>query len=175
MIRIIATLTDNDIIGEKGSHGLLWKSEVDVAFFNENTINQTLVVGRHTYETLPNSAKERCKIIVLTRDINSIKPKSNVIVSDNYLDIIMKYDNLTIVGGEDMYNLFISLADEVIITTIDLIITGNKEYAYFPTSELHSNFVMEQKSNILVDTDLLTGTKIRMIFSRWERKVKRIH
>jgi dihydrofolate reductase len=116
-IAIIAAIANNNAIGKNGN--LLIHLPKDLKWFKQNTVNHTVVMGRKTYESLPNGALPNRKNIVLTRNKDFHCPDCTIASS---IDEALKHlDNQQInfiIGGAEIYKLFLPLAQRLIITRI---------------------------------------------------------
>jgi dihydrofolate reductase len=74
-------------------------------------------MGRKTFESIGKPLPNR-KNIVLTNDKNFFYP--NIIIINNYLEILKKYnaDDVFIIGGKSIYELFFPFANKLIISKI---------------------------------------------------------
>ena len=76
MLSIIVAIAANNLIG--GDNKLLWHISEDLKRFKEITMDNTIIMGRKTFESLPGILPGR-KHIVITRDqnykVDSIKLK----------------------------------------------------------------------------------------------------
>ena len=65
MLSIIVAIAENNLIG--GDNKLLWHLSEDLKRFKEITMDNTIIMGRKTFESLPGILPGR-KHIVITRD-----------------------------------------------------------------------------------------------------------
>ena len=65
-ITLIAAVSKNNGIGLNNK--LLWYNKDDLKRFKELTIGHSIIMGRKTFESLPNGALPNRKNIVLTRE-----------------------------------------------------------------------------------------------------------
>ena len=176
MITMIAAITPTGVIGERGPAPLLWKSEFDMEFFRKQTENQTVVMGKNTFQSLGSKPLKNRKNIVLT---NTEEPghRDGVFYYNNMSDIFANYSSFTVIGGESLYNLFIDIADEVLLTTVSMEVpdTEDPAYAHFPIAKLEKQFAIVGESDVVPDTDKFSGSPISLIFTRWSRGVDTIH
>ncbi len=104
-LKIISAIGHNNEIGK--DNGLIWRIPGDLAFFQKTTINNNVIMGRKTFESLPHLLKNR-KHIVLSRD-NNFNNKDIEIYSD-YYQVLNKVKNsredFYVIGGESIYRLF---------------------------------------------------------------------
>lgn len=117
MLSIIVAIAENNAIGNKGN--LLTYLPNDLKWFKKNTTGKTIIMGRKTFESLPNGALPNRKNIVLTN--NPDFKAENCLVFNDYLELLENLDtnedNL-IIGGAEIYKLFFPLVDKLFITRI---------------------------------------------------------
>lgn len=137
-------------IGNKGK--LLARLPKDQKFFREKTINKVVVMGRKTYESFPSKQplKDR-RNIVLTRNrafspegVETAHSKEEIlkILKDNDLNDVF------IIGGEEIYRLFLKECDKAIITKIDGSFDAD---AHFPNLDMDPNWERVNKSETIND------------------------
>jgi len=132
MIEIIVAVSENGVIGKEDS--LPWRQRADMQRFKNTTMGHPVIMGRKTYESLPSDLDGRYQII-LTRDTEYfVNGESTVAHSpQESLDIALNIDNTVfIIGGEEIYNLFLEKADTIHLTRIYADIEGD---AYFDVPE----------------------------------------
>ena len=173
MITLLAATSVTGIIGVRGVNTLLWKSKIDLALFKSNTENQTVVMGNNTFKSIRHPLTNRINV-VLSKTEEPGK-REGVIYYNNIGDIITNYETFMVIGGEAIYNLFLPIADEVIISTISLDFKGAVSYAYFPTDLMEKDFSMTNESEVINDVDEISGLPIGLIFTRWKRGVPNVH
>jgi len=173
MITMLAATSVTGIIGIRGINTLLWKSEIDLGLFKSNTEGQVVVMGNHTFKSLRQPLKNRTNVVLSKTE----EPghKDGVIYYNNIGDIITNYETFMVIGGEAIYNLFLPIADEVIISTLSLDFEGDVNYAYFPIDRMENDFYMTNESEIISDIDEVSGLPINLIFTRWKRGVPNVH
>ena len=134
MINIIAAIGKNRELGAKNK--LLWHITEDVERFKTLTTDQVVIMGRKTYESIPEKFRplpHRVNIIV-TRDENYQINNKNVFVSHSIEDAITKAKEFNkeifIIGGAQIYKESLKYADKLYLTLVD------KEYpeadVFFP-------------------------------------------
>lgn len=96
-----------------------WYLPGDLQFFKKTTTGKTLVMGRKTYESLGKALPNR-KTIVLTRDKELHLSDAEVLHSrDEVLDLANTGEPIYVVGGAEIYRLFMDVADKLIVTKIE--------------------------------------------------------
>lgn len=139
--RIITAFSKNLAIGK--NNNLPWKKiKEDLLFFKNETIDNIVVMGRKTFDSIGHPLVNRINF-VYTRNSSNSNTKNLVYGSDNELyELIAKYPNkkIFIIGGEQIYNKFLSSNNlhSIIITYID------KKYeecdTFFNTNNIPSKF-----------------------------------
>lgn len=141
----IAAMNQEGVIGV--DNDMPWRIPEDFKHFRETTMGHTLVVGMNTYLTLPDKAFEGRKYIVLTRKAilnDSIPKRDNVVFMNHSSFRDLRESNQEqpevyyIIGGATIYELYIDICDEAIITIVNKKVeNGNK---FFPIDDLFANF-----------------------------------
>lgn len=129
-LSIICALTENNAIGLNG--GLLYHLPADLRHFKTLTTGHAIIMGRKTFESLPNGALPHRRNIVITRQKNFTAP--GVEVCHNLEEAISscKDDNEAfIIGGESIYAAAMPLADRLCLTHIHA--TPQEADTFFPS------------------------------------------
>ena len=117
MICIIAAVAANRAIGY--CNRLLFHIREDMTRFRELTLGHTVVMGRHTFESLPNGPLPgRRNIVVSTtmKHANGVEVYGSIAMA---MKACRTDDTIFIIGGEQIYRQTISIADRLYITEID--------------------------------------------------------
>lgn len=130
---IVAVGAGNRVIGSNSN--LPWeKIPRDMEHFRDTTMGHPVVMGRKTWDSLPEAYKPLPgrENIVLTRNPSLVKiSKGSVIIHEN-IDIILeiaKTEDVFVIGGAEIYKLFMPYAEHIYITFV----YGNfKGDTYFP-------------------------------------------
>ena len=118
-MNIIVAVDENWGIGK--DNNLLTHIPEDLKYFKEKTLDKVVIMGRKTFESLPNRKPLPDRInIVLTTNLDY---KIDCIICNNkkeLLDRINTYkdSDIFIIGGENVYKEFIGLCDTFFITKI---------------------------------------------------------
>ena len=122
MIKIIAAVGKNNELGKQG--GLIWNLPNDLKFFKEQTLGTHIVMGRRTFDSLPKKLPKRIHhVLSKSREFN--KDTQDVILYSSFKDLLKavkrlsKTQDVFIIGGASLYNMFLPYADEIILTEIN--------------------------------------------------------
>ena len=132
-IKMIAAISQNNVIGNDGE--LMWDLPADIHFFKQQIQNGWLLTGRKSLESIQGSEifEGRTDVIVMTRQKNYYN--NGLIVANSIEDafsiIRQKHiKELLILGGGAVYEQWLPLASELILTIIHHHFEGD---SYFPT------------------------------------------
>lgn len=122
-MELIVAMDINNGIGYQGK--LPWKCPEDLKYFRNKTLNNTIVVGRKTAETLPHLSKRR--VLCISRKYNDTKRWNNDVTIIHSLNDIKTTDsqNIIICGGAHLYKT--SLAEKRIGKIFRTVIPGTFE------------------------------------------------
>ncbi|MCC6721595.1 MAG: dihydrofolate reductase [Bacteroidia bacterium] len=117
-ISIIAAIGKNNELGFANS--LLWHLSDDLKTFKKITMGHCIIMGRKTFESIGKALKGRINIVVTTKnlDISDI----NTAIDLNYaieLARSAKETEVFIIGGGQIYNYAIDIADKLYLTFVD--------------------------------------------------------
>ncbi len=138
MIYLIVAFDDQHLIGNNlSSNGIPWHNKEDLQHFKETTLNQTIVMGRTTFEAIGKPLPNRHTIVVSQQGFKYDKP--NVSVCNDLIHLIKSYKqqnkDLYICGGASIYQQALPYVDEMIVSRIPGVHEGD---TYFPDfSMLH--------------------------------------
>lgn len=124
MISIIAAVGKNLELGRNNK--LIWFIPNDLEYFKSVTTGKTVVMGRKTYESIGKALLNRKNIVISNKNIQL----DNVTVLDNYKDVFNIKEDVFIIGGSSIYELFLPYAENIYLTEID---SSEKADCYFPS------------------------------------------
>jgi dihydrofolate reductase len=130
-MKAIVCLDKNFGIGRQNK--LPWpKNKEDLKFFKEYTWNQAILMGRKTYEGLGMVFLPNRTIYVLNAKLNSCMGcKDSLVYFTSNKDSLL--NNLIVCGGREIYDQFLPLCDELMVTHL------NNKYecdTFFPYSQI---------------------------------------
>jgi dihydrofolate reductase len=111
------------VIGADG--GLPWHLPEDLALFRRLTMGSTVVMGRRTWESLPDRFRPlpgRTNV-VLTSDplwsAEGARPAASV------EQVLAEHESFWVIGGGAVYTTFLPYADRLVVTDVDTRVEGD--------------------------------------------------
>ena len=134
----IVAMTPERIIGRGGD--LPWHLPEDLKFFKRTTSGHPIVMGRKTFDSIGKPLPKR-QNIVLTRDPDWSAEGVDVIHSpDDLATLELQDDHAFIIGGAQVYALFLPRLDDLLVSWIYESHPGDTHFpefvAQFPTYEV---------------------------------------
>jgi len=116
-ISIIVAIAKNNEIGREND--LLWRLPADLKRFKELTTGHTIIMGRKTFESLPKGALPNRRNIILSRNTNVSYENGEIYSSlDAALIKTINEEEVFIIGGGEIYNQALPLADKLYLTKV---------------------------------------------------------
>lgn len=145
-ITLISAIDKNNAIGKDGD--LLAYISNDLKHFKELTVGKYIVMGKNTFNSLPNGPLKNRTNIVLTKDMD-FTPEG-VILAHSIEDILESdIPEIFVIGGGEIYKQFIDLADTLEITHIYFTFSGTD--TFFPEIK-PTDWVIDKQSEVNIDT-----------------------
>ena len=127
-LAMIAAIAENRAIGNNNE--LIYWLPDDLKRFKKLTTGHTIIMGSNTFRSLPKGALPNRRNIVLSRKKIAF-PGTEVFPSlEEALKSCTHEETVYIIGGEQLYNYAISLADELHLTEVKN--TPKEADAFFP-------------------------------------------
>ena len=115
-LTIIAAASTNNVIGFNNK--LIWNIPNDLKRFKELTLGHSVIMGRKTFESLPNPLPKRRNIIITkNKDYsqNGIEVTSNI---EDAIDLCKSDSQPFIIGGGEIYSQTIEIVDKIELTRV---------------------------------------------------------
>lgn len=162
VISIIVAIDKNNAIGKENQ--LLCHLPNDLKYFKSVTQGHTVIMGRNTYESLPNGALPNRRNIVLSRNKDLRLERCEVSSSlEDAIALCSNESEVFIIGGATVYAKAIDLADKLYITYIRHKFEGTD--AFFP--EVDENKWIESSR---IDNGADDKNKYAHTFAIYDRK-----
>ena len=155
-VSIIVAMAENCVIGR--ANGLPWKLSSDLKRFKSLTMGHHIVMGRKTYESIGRLLPGRTTVIVSRQEGYTVE---GAVVVSSLEEAIALSDDLFVIGGGQIYEQALPLADRIYLTRVQVEVEGD---TYFPEVDWAGWRRVEEES-------LLAGEKNDhpYVFETWER------
>lgn len=130
-IHLVVARDRDGVIGD--GDRMLWSLRDDLAYFKQTTMGAPIVMGRRTWASIGRPLPGR-RNIVLSRQRDLALDGAEVFHSPQaVLDALQDAPRINIIGGGEIYRLFLPYADFLHITEVDAQVDGQ---VTFPAVEL---------------------------------------
>ena len=156
-ISIIVAKSRNNVIGSEGN--LPWHIPEDLKKFKSITMGKPMIMGRSTFESIGKALPGR-KNIVMTRDKGYQADGISVAHSlEEALILCEQAREIMIIGGGDIYKIFIGMVNRLYLTNVEKHIDGD---VFFPEIDL-SKWKVMSKEEFPVSTERKIGFSLEML------------
>jgi len=137
ILSIISAIGNNNEIGK--ANALLWNLPLDMKHFRETTTGHPIIMGQNTFLSIGRPLPNR-RNIVITLDKTFQAEGVEIIYSTDELEKLLnetmgENEEAFIIGGGQIYKLFIDKADKLYITHVD--VTVPDADTYFPAIDMN--------------------------------------
>ena len=152
IISLIAAVAENNVIGKNNT--LPWHLPTDMKYFRDTTMGHCVIMGRKNYDSIPLKYRPldgRTNIVVTRQKdfkaegcviVNSIQDALNECKKKNAVPAGRQETEVFIIGGADIYNQTIDIADKIHYTKIHHVFEGD---AFFPKVETNKWKLVSKK------------------------------
>jgi len=151
-LELIVAISKNGIIGKNNE--IPWYIPEDLQRFKKITQGTKVIMGRKTYDSLPNKPLKNRTNIVITKETEKYAGlASDNVIYGNIADIftilstIRTDERVCIIGGCEIYSLFWKYCSILHITIVDEIIEGDVQFPY-SIEEIEKTHTLQEKSEI---------------------------
>ncbi|MBM2823075.1 MAG: dihydrofolate reductase, partial [Thermoleophilia bacterium] len=130
-VSLVAAVARGGVIGREGT--IPWRIPEDVARFKALTTGHAVVMGRRTWDSLPDRFRplpERRNIIVTRNPDWSADGAERAASLEEALRLPEGAEQVFVIGGGELYAEALPLADELLLTEIDAAVEGD---TFFPS------------------------------------------
>ena len=121
-VSLIVARADNGVIGVDG--GLPWRVSADLRRFKQITMGAPMIMGRKTFDSLPGLLPGR-RHIVITRDEAWSDDGAEAVHSRDEALRTANAPHVWVIGGAEIYALFLPVADRIELTEVHLSPAGD--------------------------------------------------
>jgi len=161
-ITLVVAASENNAIGLNNQ--LLWHLPKDMRFFKNTTWGMPILMGRKTFESMGSKPLNGRLNIIITRNKNWISEDVTVVhTMEEAIALATKfsYNELLVIGGGEIYEMALPLAQKIWLTRVHTTIEGD---VYFP--RLNAEWEMVSSTQNAADEK----HKFSFDFECWKRK-----
>ena len=126
MISLIVATSASGVIGRGGE--LPWHLSDDLKRFKQLTMGKPIVMGRKTFESIGRALPGR-QNIVLTKQSEFVADGCDVVSSmDAAVTTAGGADEIMVIGGSEIYALFLPLANRIYMTRVQVDVDGDTRF-----------------------------------------------
>ena len=125
-LHLIYARSRNNVIGKNGD--LPWHLPEDLAHFKRTTLGQAVVMGRITWESIPEKFRPLPgrRNVVVSRQANYVATGASVVTSLQAALAFFPSDEVVwLIGGAQLYAQALPLAAQIVVTEIDADFEGD--------------------------------------------------
>ena len=152
MFSLIACIGKNRELGKNGQ--LIFHLKKDMDFFQKTTLNHRVVMGRKTWESLPQKLQNRKNIVISRHDF-----KGPDLIIHSVEQFIRENQNTSeeifIIGGSQIYQTFLPVAKKIYLTEVDA--EDSAADAFFP------EFNLEQYASDIIKEGTEKGLNFKIV------------
>ena len=129
VISLVVAVSRNGIIGRDG--GLPWHISSDLKRFKAITMGKPVIMGRKTWDGLPRKPLPGRTNIVITRAANFASEGAVVVANADAALAVAgqeKADEICIIGGGEIYRLFLPMAGRIYLTEVQMDVVGDTRF-----------------------------------------------
>jgi dihydrofolate reductase len=145
---IVIAVASNGVIGNNNS--LVWKQKADLQHFRKITTNNTIIMGRKTYDSIGKPLPNRNNIVISRNKnlkLEGCLMASNIEEAFEIANSLQK--DIFVIGGAEIYNIALPLIDVVYLTRVLANPVGD---THFDLKLLH-NFELIQSEFKMKDSE----------------------
>lgn len=161
-ITLVVAASENNAIGLNNQ--LLWHLPKDMRFFKNTTWGMPILMGRKTFESMGSKPLNGRLNIIITRNNNWVNEDVTVVHTMEEATALagkFSYKELLVIGGGEIYEMALPLAQKIWLTRVHTTIEGD---VYFP--KLNAEWEMVSSTQNAADEK----HKFSFDFECWKRK-----
>nr|WP_136250545.1 type 3 dihydrofolate reductase [Ningiella ruwaisensis] len=126
-ISLIAAMAKNRVIGKDNE--MPWHLPADLKHFKSVTMGLPVIMGRKTYESIGKALPGRENIVISRNKSYQLNDACVVPNAEDALAVAQKTANeVMVIGGGKIYELFLPEAQQLFLTFIDLDVEGDTQF-----------------------------------------------
>jgi dihydrofolate reductase len=135
-VALLAAVARNGVIGRDS--GIPWRLPADMARFRELTMGHPVVMGRKTWESLPDQFRPlpgRANVVVTRNPDWSAQGADRAGSIEDALELVASEPRVFVIGGGEIYTAAFPYADELLLTEIDADVEGDTTFPAWDRDE----------------------------------------
>ena len=124
-ITLVVARAQNGVIGRGGR--LPWHIPADLKRFKALTMGTVMIMGRRTFDSLPGLLPGR-RHVILTRNRDRCAPGAECAHSVEHALRLAGAEPVSVIGGSDIFALFLPLADRIELTEVLECVEGDTSW-----------------------------------------------
>lgn len=148
-LSLVAAVARGGVIGREGT--LPWQLPEDMARFRKLTMGHPVVMGRRTWDSLPVRFRPlpgRRNVVVTRNETWAADGAERAGSLDDALELLGDAPQAFVIGGAKVFAKALPLADELVLTEIDLEVEGD---TFFPSWDRHAFEETSRESHVSSD------------------------
>jgi dihydrofolate reductase len=159
VISLIVAASTNNVIGVAGD--LPWHLSDDLKRFKALTMGKPIVMGRKTFESIGRALPGRQNIVITTQTDFAADGCDVVLSPEAAIAVAADAEEIMIIGGGEIYRLFLPLADRIYLTRVNVDLEGDTVIPPFDESDWLETAREEYSANESNDHDFAILTYSR--------------
>jgi dihydrofolate reductase len=135
-VALVAAVARGRVIGRDG--GIPWRLPEDMRRFRELTMGHPVVMGRKTWESLPDQFRPlpgRGNVVVTRSPDWSTQGADRAGSIEDALELLDSAPRVFVIGGGEIYEAALPYADELLLTEIDADVEGDTTFPEWDRGE----------------------------------------
>jgi dihydrofolate reductase len=135
-VSLVAAVARGGVIGRDG--GIPWRLPEDMARFRALTMGHPVVMGRRTWESLPDQFRPlpgRGNVVVTRNPDWSAQAADRAASVEDALRLLESEPEVFVIGGGEIYAAALPFADELLLTEIDAEVDGDTTFPRWDPGE----------------------------------------
>jgi dihydrofolate reductase len=148
-VSVIAAVARGGVIGRDG--GIPWRLPEDMGRFRELTVGHAVVMGRRTWESLPDRFRPlpgRTNVVVTRNRDWSARGANRAGSVEEALDLLDSEPQVFVIGGGEIYTAALPFVDELLLTELDADIAGDTTFPSWDREEFEE---IERRERVAED------------------------
>jgi dihydrofolate reductase len=148
-VALVAAVARGGVIGRDS--GIPWRLPEDVARFRELTTGHAVVMGRKTWDSIPDRFRplpERRNVVVTRNPAWHAEGAERVSSVEDALELLEDEGHAFVIGGAEIYAAALPLADELLLTEIERDVEGD---TFFPDWDREAFEVVSREERVSQD------------------------